>query len=397
MPRRPKKSVTDEPPKPTTGGLEISDAAFEPKMPGRETIQVVDPGHGVDLPVVTLTVDDAILDAITAAVNALNIPATAKIKGLELIEAWIQQAAAFDAQFPTVGVELPFFILLDEYTVIVGVQDRVALDAAGLFGCEWKSTKGTTKFWNEDKWVASMLRGQQMSVYGLAQREGYFWWPRLQDEQTVLALEDVGVPEGNKQLVMAMNGPPLWQPKVRKPRIMIRAITKETPSVIWPTSGPGDAIFEISKARLDDTRAALLNRADAIRTMRLSKRVPWQLTGMHCEDRFSHEMCPFYEIGEAEGCHRGVHPETPEAGGGFSEDDPGSKALKAAESLMHVKLSDPRVVVLSSSSYDDGSKCAEYFRRVTIAGSQINDKTEIQIGTALHMGLACWYNSQKEN
>ncbi len=93
-----------------------------------------------------LQINDAILDSITAAVNALNIPATAKIKGLELIEAWIPQAAAFDAQFPTVGVELPFFILLDEYTVVVGVQDRVALDAAGLFGCEWKSTKGTTRF-----------------------------------------------------------------------------------------------------------------------------------------------------------------------------------------------------------------------------------------------------------
>src|ERR1700688_737427 len=393
MPRRPKKSVTDEPPKPTTGGLEISDAAFQPKMPSAG-------GASASPEPVTsqgLQINDAILDSITAAVNALNIPATAKIKGLELIEAWIQQAAAFDAQFPTVGVELPFFILLDEYTVVVGVQDRVALDAAGLFGCEWKSTKGTTKFWNEDKWVASMLRGQQMSVYGLAQREGYFSWPNVDRASGLIC--GIDVPNENHEMIMGqtlgMLGTtiggcyPLWRPKVKKPRIMIRAITKETPSVIWPTSGPGDAIFEISKKRLDDTRAALVNRAAVIRTMRLSKRVPWQLTGMHCEDRFSHEMCPFYEIGEDAACHRGVHPETPEAGGGFSEDDPGSKALRAAESLMHVKLTDPRVVVLSSSSYDDGSKCAEHFRRVTISGSQINDKTEMQIGTALHMGLAC--------
>src|SRR5438445_7188657 len=80
--------------------------------------------------------NDLLLDQIAVAIKASKVPGVAALEGSRLTQHWIEELAKFDSQYPTVAVELPFFIILEKYTVIVGMQDRIALDGAGLFGCE---------------------------------------------------------------------------------------------------------------------------------------------------------------------------------------------------------------------------------------------------------------------
>lgn len=317
--------------------------------------------------------DDSVMSAIAEHVNGLvGIAPQAKIRGLELVEAWLQEVAAFDLMFPTIAVEVPFFIILEKYTVVVGMQDRIALDAAGLFGCEWKSTKGTTRFWNEDRWIEEIQNAPQISIYGLGQHEGFF---------DVNDSTNAEWPCG-EIIRSSATGPVLWQPKVKSPRVMVRAITKESPPVIWPTERQ-HAFFEIDAKRLNTVREALIRKADMIRVAKSRKSLPWELTGIQCGGRF------FKACAYKEDCVEGRHPEGYSP---ISSDDPGSAALVAAQELLRVPLDDERVVVLSASSYSDTVECLELHRRNTLGKNQDDeDDPNLQTGTVLHAGVACFY------
>lgn len=341
---------------------------------GPDTSHAIKPGEEMPRPAVLS--DDSVMNAIAEHVNGLEgIAPQAKIRGLELVEAWLQEVAAFDLQFPSIAVEVPFFIILEKYTVIVGMQDRIALDAVGPFGCEWKSTKGTTRFWNEDKWVEEIQTAPQVSVYALGQHEGFFDCAHVDVEAAMWAGGEIIQPN-------IMSGQLLWQPKVKNPRVMVRAITKESPPVIWPTDTQ-HAFFEIDAKRLDMVRESLIRKADMIRVAKSRKSLPWELTGIQCGGHFF-KRCAY----EAQ-CKERIYPE---GYGPISMDDPGSAGLVAASELLRVPLDDPRVVVLSSSSYSDTVECLELHRRNTLAKNQDDEEDgNLQIGTVLHAGVATFY------
>lgn len=319
------------------------------------------------------------LDSIAQSILAAGISGPAAIEGGRLAEAWIREVAEFDLRFPTLAVEAPFFIILEKYTVVVGVMDRIALAGTGPFGQEHKTTKGTTRNWNEDKWLAQIGVGPQISVYGLGLHEGRF--VLTPDDVRRFALADHSEVMGN----------PSWnfflcQPCVDAPRILVRAITKESPPVIWPTAKKHE-IFEIDRERLAQVKEALCLKADVIRAARARGKAPWELTGIQCQDRFHWGgFCEFYE----DGCSKRNYPETAPP----REPRPGS-ALEAAQTLLRVPLTDPRVVVLSATSYSDATDCLEKYRRIMLEGRSEDGDSALEIGKAFHAGVSSFYRSQQ--
>lgn len=320
---------------------------------------------------------DQILDAIAETLSSpeLKIPQGARVEGARLAETWINEVEQFDSQHQTIAVEVPFFFFADKFTIVVGVQDRIARDVNGkVFGCEWKTSKGTTRYWNEEKWLEGIRRGHQIGIYGLAQKEGYFAGERFNRQITV---EDFVVPE--------LNAPSLFKLGIKLPTIMVRAITKENPPQIWPSEG--QFFQEISKERMAATKNALIVRGAAIREARLGGLVPWQLPGLHCENRFSHTMCPMFE----KYCSKYQTLSIEEAPGMIGRTDPGLAALLGAQSMLRVPLSDPRVVVLSASGYEAGNECLEKYRLEAAVGEDHYYQDEIDKGAALHAALSVFY------
>lgn len=328
---------------------------------------------------------DRILDVVTKTITGLKLSATVQMESARLAEHWIAETSSFDLQFETLAVEVPFFIFVDKFTVVIGVMDRLALENTeppAMFGCEWKTSKGTTKFWNEDKWLASITKGHQVGVYALAQREGYFLW------QDPVTGEPWPIPAFGNAIVADTNSPQLWQPSVKSPRLMVRAITKEHPPKIWPSEG--QAFLDFSAARLQAVKNGLINKGAQIRASRATGLVPWQLPGLQCENRFSHETCQFFEG------HCSQHPRLLKTGDlpliGVTPTDPGLAARGPAESLLRVPLNDERVVVISASSYDDASNCLEHYR-MSSSGTEVvvNDYQDaLDKGQGLHAALAAY-------
>lgn len=302
------------------------------------------------------------------------------------------ETSSFDRQFLTLATELPFFFFPDKFTVVVGAQDRIAYDEdcvmrkeAGVIGCEWKSTKGKTRYWNEEKWLQGIEAGVQIAVYALAHHEGFFVLP--EDATFSERIQQYG------EIVVPFLGCPyvLWQPKVRKPYIMVRAITKESPPQIWPSEGQQG--FEFSQVQLKKTRDGLIAKAAAIRAMRMSGAIPWQLRGIHCENRFSHTLCQHYNGACAK---NRTAVSTPEGVWGVEASDPARSALPAAEAMLRVKLDDPRVVVLSASSYAEATDCSEKYRLIGHETKENFYQDEIDKGTGLHTALKIYYREMSK-
>lgn len=56
----------------------------------------------------------------------------AKEEASELVEHWVRENAARDAQWKILAIECGFVIALDLYTYIIGVQDLIATDFTQL-------------------------------------------------------------------------------------------------------------------------------------------------------------------------------------------------------------------------------------------------------------------------
>jgi hypothetical protein len=215
----------------------------------------------------------------------------------QLVEKWIAERVCFDKRVMT--VETGFDLWLDENTVIIGVQDLVTEEDGARVGCEWKTTKGTTRFWNEEKWLESISTSPQCAIYALV-----------------------------------------------TPVIRVCAVTKSDPPEIW-----GNRLLTFPEERLNAVRNALLNQAAAIRTMRKLKLLPWALPGVHCVNQFRRE-CEFL----AE-CKAQQYPATI---GAFDPDNP---AYKLVIPRFGDRIHDSELVILSASSYNDSMDCMEKYRR----------------------------------
>src|SRR5690242_7926005 len=67
-----------------------------------------------------------------AIVSLSDVSVSAKELGAELAQLWVEQAVPYDRQFTTLGVEVGFYVALDERTFVVGAVDRVAQDTEGV-------------------------------------------------------------------------------------------------------------------------------------------------------------------------------------------------------------------------------------------------------------------------
>src|SRR5882672_2599584 len=199
-------------------------------------------------------------EKVTEAILATSCSPLALESAAGFVEHWIDQGVCADKKI--VAVEMGFVLPLDPDTIVIGVQDLLT-DEEGIIGNEWKTTKEKTRYWNQDQWFDSISSGSQVAIYALA-LQGATYYER----------------DGTQ-----------YAPKVDKPRIRVRAISKSSPPVIWPTRG--DEILTFCQKGLDRTRAALLAKAASIRAMRLAGSTPWQLPGIWCTNQFRRQ-CDHY-------------------------------------------------------------------------------------------------------
>ena len=261
-----------------------------------------------------------------------------------------------DARDKTFAVELGFHVWLDEQTLVIGVQDRIAEDKDGYYGCEWKTAKEPKKnrngedsaWWNERVWENELTNGPQLAIYALAQNRGTFF----RRDGTAFHLG------------------------VSSPRIYVRAVVKSVPCVFW-----GDKMVSFSEAQLENTVQGLLTKAETIRRLRRYSHVPWQLPGKQCF-AFNRE-CGLFE----KWCGKGLHPTTVTS----VRFDPGDPAATLA--LPHLPASvwtREDLVILSASSYTTASDCLEKYRIISgaLTGGGKDSSLELDTGTVLHAGVA---------
>ena len=290
-------------------------------------------------------------ERITAAVMETGAPALALEEGIELAQHWVDNDPI--AGRTIAAVETGFVLWLDDNTVVIGVQDCLTEEDGQTVLNEWKTTKEATRYWNAHKWQESITEGPQIAIYGLAAREGKFY-PR----------------EGG-----------VFEPKVRHPRVRVRAISKSKPPVIWPEDNEG--VIDIPDDRLEMTRKALLAKAAGLRAMRQTS-APWALPGIWCTNQFRRQ-CPFY--------FECVDRKIPEGFGPFAKGDP---AYSLALPHIGRDPSDPNLVIMGYSMFSSLSECAEKYRRNTLIEEK-ETSHDLSVGTVLHAGVASWYTIRREN
>ena len=298
-----------------------------------------------------------VIDAIVASDSG----PLAKQEAARLVETWIASMPKFgDSSWKSVGVEMPFYIRLAEKTVVVGMMDRLASSPEhGVVGGEWKSRRapkikkdGTPYMGDtEGDWLAEISEGAQLATYALAMREGAFLYKEEKE--------------------------PAWAPLIAEPILLVRACVKSTPAQIWPKNWEA-GVFKFPKDVLDSVRSAYLVKAEQIRAARKSGLVPWQLTGYQCKSY--NRMCEFY--GD---CKKRIY--APPAPVAFHPTDPGFEAAKR----LGLDATDPELVVLSQSGYAAVSQCTEKWRRVYDGHAPGETSFELEVGAALHAGLAAVY------
>lgn len=308
---------------------------------------------------------------IVKVITSTSIAPSAKEQAADLVDAWISENSDFDLQYKTVAVEVPWYYWIQPQTVLVGVMDRIAKDAKGTFGCEWKSAKEPQKnangedsaWWNEEVWLKSISEGTQLSIYGLAMLKAHF------------------VPKGVKG--------PGWMPSVSNPRILVRAAVKSNPVRFWPTN-PDDGIFEFPDRYLTDiVTPALIAKAEQLRAAKLSRQIPWALPGNHCFNRFRKE-CPYHQ----QFCLSHKHPSS-KPRDIFDEQDPGYAAFLASGALK--KKDDPNLIVLSASSFDTAQQCPERYRILVGGYAPKEQDPNLDTGTGMHAGVAEFYRQQMKH
>lgn len=284
-----------------------------------------------------------------------------------LSENWINKIGYKDtSSFVIWAVESPWYIWLDEWTLLVGVMDAIMEDWTGIFGCEWKTTRTPTKFYTEKVWLEELVTGPQVAIYALALEKGAFYAPNLNARCTTFG-------DG-------------------APRIRVRAAVKDN-ITIWPSPNYND-IFTYTERNLMAIENSVMNEAAAIRELRRrgNNCLPWQYPGKHCKQFGSY--CAYLEGM----CASGINPRRTGERKPFDLSDPGAAAIEYAfvETERDVELlKDDRMVVVSASAYQLMTSCREKYRIVTeIAEKETNDALEL--GGLFHGSLAAYYGTFKK-
>lgn len=289
--------------------------------------------------------------AIFHAIEQEDASASAKEEAAQLVDCWTQETLAEDLKYPVLAVEAGFYIQLPNKVFVIGVLDKIAQDDEGVFGCEWKTVAAESRFWNEDKWFEEISRGHQLSTYAAALQYGTF----------------VGnIPPLHKNAFQQMSSP----------RILVRAISKSSPPVIWP--GPAGALVTVDDKRIDATFAAYQNAAEAIRAMKGTGQVPWQLPGYICT-KYLKYPCPHYDV-----CHEYRQPQGQVSAA--SRLSPGSQ--KVLDYLIGQGMIDDDTIVLSTSTLADWMDCPEKWRQNALPGAEDDRSNATDIGGVFHAAIA---------
>lgn len=312
-------------------------------------------------------------DRIANAILATSYSSGALELGSELCEAWALACAEHDQQFRTLMLEAGFYIQLQPKTWLLGACDRVMADADGPMFEESKSTANKkSKTWGSWEWFDSICEGHQIGVYGAAMSWGTF----------VARREVCDVVGGAHKPGCAEGCGAEWQTQkfsVVEPRVLVRAATKFKPVEIWPT--PAGAIVKIAQTKIESVLNVARNAAEAIRAMRGTGVLPWALVTHGCTKVYGFSKFP---CGFLESCKKGEYKTGNQRGEGLS---PGSsQVLSYLVEREMLDLSDPEVVILSSSSLEDYLWCAERFRRRS-NGEPEESKVDFEIGSVMHEGL----------
>jgi hypothetical protein len=296
-----------------------------------------------------------VIDAelITQSICATECSPIALEEGAGLVQAWIDAGVLADKK--VIGSECGFVLWLDDLTAIIGVMDLLTDEGGEIVGNEFKTSKEASKYWNESKWIDSISAGSQIAIYALGLQQGTYY------------------EHGTGRTIT---------PSVTAPRVRVRAISKSNPPAIW--GAEPDAVITFTQKELDVTRDALLVKAASIRAMRKSGRIPWQLRGHWCENKFRRQ-CEFYSE-----CSAGKFPE---GWAHFSNDDP---AFEFAFPHLGDKGNDAELVVLGASAYGTVSECVEKYRRTTLGGN-IEESLALSIGTVFHSGVSEFYKQIRES
>lgn len=268
----------------------------------------------------------------------------AQAEALELFGAWLRQVPEREPDETTLATELKFSVQIGSLGVlpvyIIGVIDRLSRTSDGRYiASEWKTSrvKREGSRWGARQWLHSILRSDQLAVYGLAASN----IPYIKDADLY---------------------------------VRVRAAAKTPAGIeIWPTAAK-DELYSLGADRYADAVAAYMNTARAILAVD-PRDAPWQTTGPHCTQFF--KDCVYLEDCEA----RRFAPVAVQK----MRFDP------ARYESFHVPQDRP-VIVLSHTSYSEFNQCREKYRHDYECGlpRESDDSYELQVGRAFHAALAVY-------
>lgn len=305
------------------------------------------------------------IDPITQAIVSLpDIGPIEKQQGAALVDAYITRFADDPEKFDILEVEVPWYVWLTPQTLVVGVIDQIrrSKETSIVEGLELKTRRAPKikkdgqpyKGDTEADWKEELINSPQLNVYAMALMMGQ------QTDGAYLFSQPYAEKEGYVHL-------------------RIRAAIKSEPPMLWPTND--DGLFTFSPEACERTVSILRAEADAVRTMRRSGVVPWQMQGSWC--RQYGRDCDHFKV-----CRERENP-TGDGPAKHSPSDPGSQAIEAALRANRV-FDESELVIFSASSYSDWGTCKELYRLNTGGYFPQQSTQAMQTGTVFHAGVAVW-------
>ena len=311
------------------------------------------------------------LDSISTAIADLDVAPEAKIQASELVSAWVNKYTEIDSKERTLAVEVAFAVQVDSHTWVIGVMDRLSLTSkAEIIVNEWKSSRAATSngysksrwSWGEDMWLREITNSIQLPTYALGLREGRF------------VLKSSGRPFKIK-----------GASTTDEVKVRVRAVTKESLPKFWPSSRSG--VYAFDSRDVQHVKNVYINAAAFIRAGKVGAGrnafVPWQARGRQCFNQFGRD-CELFDLCASHDYVTGPYHV-------LDPGDPEEFDWLEKFGLTELKR-DPRNVILSASSYDLFSLCKEKYRARKLVGGVGEEKSmALQVGSALHCGLAVFY------
>jgi len=300
----------------------------------------------------TELIEKAILDA----VMAVDVPPTARETAMPLVESYIERWAGQDSGEITLGVEVPFTLLVGGNTLYLGFLDHLfQTDNLPLGIGEFKSIREPSRWFKERIWVVEKLRAPQTLLYALAGFHGDLFY-----------------------------GGGWHSGSGRSPAVRFRGVSKGKNHECWPEK---ELLYRPNSEQLTNIYRALTAKGETISA--LKNRVggaitPWQLPGYQCTQY--NKLCEFYE----KFCQK-LNP--PQGWGTIkksrAECKPLTERIEYYKELCKGELS----VILSKGLYDTASNCLEKYRIISFKHGEIQSNLNMQIGIAFHAGVGGYHGA----